>query len=156
MRPCLNLLSRRRPLLRSRPLASPRPSPRPGEPARAHRPRSAGPEGSVRVRIDVDDDRTSMHAEGIRRAFIDHLRYTIAKDDRHATPHDRFLALSLTARDRLTERWIRTQEAYRADDAKRVYYLSAEFLLGRALRNNLFNLGILEQSEAIIRQLGLS
>ncbi len=120
-------------------------------------PTSPDPAGSAgSVHIHVDDDRTSMHAEGIRRAFIDHLRYTIAKDDRHATPHDRFLALSLTARDRLTERWIRTQEAYRADDAKRVYYLSAEFLLGRALRNNLFNLGILEQSEAIIRGLGLS
>ncbi len=104
----------------------------------------------------VEDDRTSTTPEGIRRAFIDHLRYTIGKDDRHATPHDRFLALSLTARDRLSARWIRTQEAYRADDAKRVYYLSAEFLLGRALRNNLFNLGILDQTEAIVRQLGLS
>jgi starch phosphorylase len=106
--------------------------------------------------IHVEDDRTSTTPEGIRRAFIDHLRYTIGKDDRHATPHDRFLALALTARDRLSARWIRTQEAYRADDAKRVYYLSAEFLLGRALRNNLFNLGILDQTEAIVRQLGLS
>jgi len=106
--------------------------------------------------IEVEDDRTSMLPEGIRHAFIDHLRYTIGKDDRHATPHDRFLALSLTARDRMTARWIRTQEAYRADDAKRVYYLSAEFLLGRALRNNLFNLGMLDQTETVLRQMGLA
>ena len=105
--------------------------------------------------IEVEDDRTSMLPEGIRHAFIDHLRYTIGKDDRHATPHDRFMALSLTARDRMTARWIQTQEAYGADDAKRVYYLSAEFLLGRALRNNLFNLGMLEQTETVLRQMGL-
>ena len=105
--------------------------------------------------IEVEDDRTSMSPEGIRHAFLDHLRFTIGKDDRHATPHDRFMALSLTARDRLTARWIRTQEAYRADDAKRVYYLSAEFLLGRALRNNLFNIGMLEATETVLRQMGL-
>ena len=102
----------------------------------------------------IEDDRTSMRPEGIRRAFLDHLHFTIAKDDRRATIHDRFMALALVARDRLTARWIDTQALYQSQDVKRVYYLSAEFLLGRALRNNLFNLGLLDTAEQVMRELG--
>ena len=109
---------------------------------------------SVEPTVLIEDDRTSMRPEGIRRAFLDHLHFSIGKDDAHATPHDRFMALSLVARDRLTARWIRTQAVYQAEDVKRVYYLSAEFLLGRALTNNLFNLGLLETAEQVVRELG--
>ena len=104
--------------------------------------------------VVVEDDRTSMRPEGIRRAFLDHLHFTVAKDDSRATPYDRFTALALVARDRLTARWIKTQELYQREDVKRVYYLSAEFLLGRALRNNLFNLGLLDSADAVMRELG--
>ncbi len=115
---------------------------------------SAGQGAAFAPAIQIEDDRTSMSSEGIRRAFLDHLRFTIGKDDRHATPYDRFMALALVARDRLTGRWIDTQALYRTQDLKRVYYLSAEFLLGRALRNNLFNLNLLQTAEQVMRELG--
>ena len=95
-----------------------------------------------------------MRPEGIRRAFLDQLHFAIGKADRHATPLDRFQALALVARDRLMARWIKTQETYTEQDVKRVYYLSAEFLLGRALGNNLHNLGLYQTAEQVMRELG--
>jgi starch phosphorylase len=104
--------------------------------------------------VVIEDDHTSMSPEGIRHAFLNHLHLSIGKDDRHATPHDRFMALALVTRDRMMTRWSRTQAAYQALDSKRVYYLSAEFLLGRALRNNLYNLGLLEIADQVMREVG--
>lgn len=95
-----------------------------------------------------------MQAEGIRRAFLDQLQYGIGKSDRYATPFDRYQALALVARDRLMARWIKTQETYRIKDVKRVYYLSAEFLLGRALGNNLHSLGLYKTAEQVMHELG--
>src|SRR5690349_17939842 len=71
------------------------------------------------------------------RSFLDHLRFSRGKIPETATTHDRFLALSHAVRDRLAERWVNTQRSYYAQDVKRAYYLSAEYLLGRALANNL-------------------
>ena len=113
-------------------------------------PSSAAPSGPV----IIEDDRTSMLPEGVRRAFLDQLHYGIGKADRHATAYDRFQALALVARDRLMKRWIETQETYRVKDVKRVYYLSAEFLLGRALGNNLHNLGLHETAAKVMGELG--
>jgi starch phosphorylase len=108
------------------------------------------------IQIQVEDDRTGMDPVVIRRAFLDHLHYSLGKDDRTSTPHDRFMALSLVTRDRLTLRWIQTQRTYHETDAKHVYYLSAEFLLGRALSNNLINLGLYHIAEETMTGLGLS
>src|SRR4026209_1349940 len=59
-----------------------------------------------------------------------------------ATPRDRFEAVALSIRDVLTQRWLKTEQTYRERNAKRVYYLSLEFLMGRALANNITNLMI--------------
>ena len=75
--------------------------------------------------VVIEDDRTSIAPEGIRRAFLDHLHFTIGKEDRRATPHDRFSALALVARDRMMAQWSKTQARYLAQDTKRIYYLSA-------------------------------
>ena len=58
----------------------------------------------------IEDDRTTMSPEGVRRAFLDQLHYSIGKADRNATAFDRFQALALVVRDRLMARWINTQE----------------------------------------------
>src|SRR3954467_1145576 len=84
----------------------------------------------------VEDDRTGMDDASLKRAFLDHLSYSIGKSAFNSTKLDKFFALALTVRDRLTYRWAQTQETYSKLDVKRVYYLSAEFLLGRALTNN--------------------
>src|SRR5688572_23692460 len=105
--------------------------------------------------VVVEEDRTGMSVEAVKRAFHDHLRYSQAKDDRFATARDRFRAISDTVRDRLIQRWIQTQRTYYDVDAKRVYYLSAEFLMGRSLGSNLLNVGLYERAREALAQLGL-
>jgi starch phosphorylase len=103
----------------------------------------------------VEDDRTGMDDATLRRAFLDHLSYSLGKRATNSTDLDRFTAMALTVRDRLTYRWAQTQEQYSKVDAKRIYYLSAEFLLGRALANNLHALGIYDKAKELLRGAGL-
>jgi len=96
------------------------------------------------VRVVVEDDRTGMSPEALRRAVLDHLRFTRIKDLRSATPLDVYHALAHAARDRLVHRWIQTKRCYARRNVKRAYYLSAEYLTGRQLAKNLLNLDLFE------------
>jgi starch phosphorylase len=71
-----------------------------------------------------------------------------------ATLNDLYMALAHTVRDRLAERWISTVKNYQAQDVRLVCYLSAEFLTGPHLANNLINLGIYEATEQAMKRLG--
>jgi starch phosphorylase len=102
----------------------------------------------------VHGDRAGSGAAGLRRALLDHLTYSQAKDHHSATAQDRYNALAFAVRDRLIHRWIQTQQEYYHQDAKRVYYLSAEFLMGRALEANLLNTGLLGAFRKVLAQLG--
>ncbi|MFO0592128.1 MAG: glycogen/starch/alpha-glucan phosphorylase [Polyangiaceae bacterium] len=115
------------------------------------RPTSIPPSSPVRV----EDDRTSLHPAALRRAFQDHVQFSRSRDVEAATPFDRYVALSLAVRDRLVSRWSATQRTYYEKDAKRAYYLSAEFLLGRALLTNLQALGVEEAYRAVLRDLNV-
>ncbi len=106
-------------------------------------------------RTVVESDRTGMSAEALKQAYLDHVAYSLGKRMTNVTALDRFFALALTVRDRLTYRWARTQETYAKADAKRIYYLSAEFLLGRALANDLHALDLYAKAEEIVRSVGL-
>src|SRR5438128_2550268 len=86
-----------------------------------------------------------MDAASIQRGFQEYLEFFLAKDHYTATQQDIYTALTLTIRNRLLERWIRTQETYYKQDVKRVYYLSLEFLMGRTLGNSLINLGLMDE-----------
>ncbi len=112
-------------------------------------------EGDVKVVIQVEDDRTGMSPETLKRAVLDHLQFTRSKDISSATLHDVCHALAHTVRDRLVTRWMTTQRTYQQHDPKRVYYLSAEFLLGRFLANNLISLGLYEIAKAGLAGYGL-
>jgi starch phosphorylase len=94
-------------------------------------------------------------AAAILHSFTNHLLYSLAKDQYVATALDRYMSLAMTVRDRLVERWIATQQRYYRKDSKRVYYLSAEFLMGRALGNNLINLGLYDVARESMRMLGV-
>ncbi|HUT53396.1 MAG TPA: glycogen/starch/alpha-glucan phosphorylase [bacterium] len=96
-----------------------------------------------------------MDAKSIQISFANHLEYSLSKDKYTATMRDLYHSLALTARDRMVERWIRTQQTYYDQDIKRVYYLSAEYLLGRALINNLINLDIYGETRKAIEDLNL-
>ena len=79
------------------------------------------------------DRRVEMSVEGLKDDYAWHLRYSLAKGDSRATPHDQYTAFANAVRDRIVERWISTQEEYGRQNTKRVYYLSLEFLIGRLL-----------------------
>jgi glycogen phosphorylase len=93
-------------------------------------------------------------SESIEKCFMNHLVYSLAKDEYSATDRDIYESLSLTVRDRLIERWIRTQQSYYDNDVKRVYYLSMEFLVGRTLGNALINLGLYKNTHKALKNLG--
>ena len=99
--------------------------------------------------------RTGLSPEAIRQAFCDNLFFVLGRFPEVATPHDRFMALAYTIRDRLLHHWIRTAETYRERRSRTVCYLSAEFLLGPQLESNLINLGIRDATEQAMRDLGL-
>jgi len=111
------------------------------------------PPRSTRVEVHVEDDRTGMDPVTFKRAITDHLRYTQSKTEKNAHRYDWYVALAHAVRDRAVHRWIKTGEAQRRSDAKRVYYLSAEFLPGRFLANNLINLGLYETARQVLAEL---
>ncbi|MEY3219233.1 MAG: hypothetical protein RIT27_590 [Pseudomonadota bacterium] len=93
--------------------------------------------------------------DAVYQTMMHHLLHTIAKDPSRVTRRDWFNILAYTLRDYLAENWLETTHHYYEKDARRVYYLSMEFLLGRALLNNALNLGMFDVSHEVLKQLGL-
>jgi len=87
--------------------------------------------------------------------FLRHLFYTQGTVLEVATPNDLYTALACTVRNQLLERWLHTVQTHLRPGARTVSYLSAEFLLGPHLENNLVNLGILDEARAAMEGLGL-
>jgi starch phosphorylase len=86
--------------------------------------------------------------------IIDALRHRVGKDERAAKPHDWYTAAVLAVRDQVIDRWMEsTRRSYEAG-AKRVYYLSLEFLIGRLLRDALNNLDLTGALERALRAHG--
>ncbi|HEY9629757.1 MAG TPA: glycogen/starch/alpha-glucan phosphorylase [Coleofasciculaceae cyanobacterium] len=106
--------------------------------------------------ITIEDDRTGTTVETLKRALADNLYYLQGKDENFATFYDYYMALAYTVRDRLVHRRIKTAQTYFDKDVKMVYYLSAEFLIGRLLINNLINLGLYEPMQQALKESGLN
>jgi starch phosphorylase len=100
-------------------------------------------------------DYLGSDSKAIQRSVSNHLVYTIGKDPFTATEHDWMMAFSHVVRDRLIERWMETQRSYYKHDAKRVYYLSMEFLIGRSLINSLLNMDIYDACGQALKKLGI-
>jgi starch phosphorylase len=107
------------------------------------------PEGSLK------NQRTAVGVDALAHSFLDNLFFVQGRSRERATMNDLYMALAHTVRDRLVERWIQTVLNYRAQDVRVVCYLSAEFLTGPHLANNLINLGIHDEAEEAMRKLGL-
>jgi len=98
--------------------------------------------------------RTDANVEALKRTFLEHLFLTQGKFVQVATPNDLYMALAYTVRDQLVHRGIKTVTRCLEADAKVVSYLSAEFLLGPHLENNLINLGIYDQVRRAVEEAG--
>jgi len=92
----------------------------------------------------------------IKESVSRHLHYTLGKDVYSATNRDWFSAVVYTVRDYLMEKWLETHRSYHYEDAKRVYYLSMEFLIGKTLANSLINTGMEEELRAALKDQGLN
>ena len=98
---------------------------------------------------------SAIDKEAIKRAFLDKLFYMQGKFPRLATLTDYYMALAYTVRDLMLRRWVSTAAAYTTQRARTVCYLSAEYLIGPHLGNNLINLGIYDAVSGAIQELGL-
>jgi starch phosphorylase len=93
-------------------------------------------------------------AAELRAAILHHLEFSQGKDLAHATLYDLRMALTLAVRDRIIAPWFQATRATYAAQAKRVYYLSMEYLIGRLLEDAILNLGLTEIAAEAVAGLG--
>ena len=111
-------------------------------------------ETAMGARDGEERSRTGLSADALRRAVSDHLIYSIARPPATLTPDHYYRALALAVRDRMQQRWMATTQDWLDSPAKVTCYLSAEFLMGPQLGNNLLNLGIETQAREAMAALG--
>jgi starch phosphorylase len=104
---------------------------------------------------EFGDGRTALDKESIKNAFLDDLYYMQGKFPALATQNDYYMALAYAVRDRMLQRWISTAAEYTRRASRTVVYMSAEFLMGPHLGNNLLNLGIMDPVRECMSELGL-
>ena len=109
---------------------------------------------SVEVVRAPESTRTALSADALRSAVVDNLACMQARFPDLATPHDWYMALAYSVRDRLLARWVETARTYARREVKVACYLSAEFLMGPQLCNNLVNLGIEAAAREAMQALG--
>jgi glycogen phosphorylase len=106
-------------------------------------------------RHPAEDDRAALSKEALKRSFQHNLFYMQGKFPALATAYDYYMALAYAVRDRMLQRWNSTASAYTQQGSRTVAYLSAEFLMGPYLGNNLINLGIHDAARQAMAELGL-
>jgi starch phosphorylase len=102
----------------------------------------------------IEDGLPSLSVAGLAKAVSDHLRCSVGYPPEVADAHDYYRALALAVRDRMQSNWIKTTQTYFVQKGKVACYLSAEFLIGPQLGNNLLSLNIEEPARAAMAELG--
>jgi glycogen phosphorylase len=102
-----------------------------------------------------DHEKVGFDTDSIKHSLSNGLTYSVGKDTITATNRDRFFAAAYMVRNRLIDRWMETMRSYYINDAKRVYYFSLEFLMGRTLMNSVHNLGFDQQFREACSELGI-
>ena len=102
-----------------------------------------------------DHEKVGFDTDSIKHSLSNGLTYSVGKDTITATNRDRFFAAAYMVRNRLIDRWMETMRSYYINDAKRVYYFSLEFLMGRTLMNSVHNLGFDQQFREACNDLGI-
>ncbi|QNI30292.1 glycogen/starch/alpha-glucan phosphorylase [Alloacidobacterium dinghuense] len=104
--------------------------------------------------VQIEDDRTATSVEALKRAILDNLYYIVGTTQANASNQEFFAAVAYTVRDRILARWFATLACYKQQDVRVVCYLSAEFLMGPHLANNLLNLDLEEPIRQAVAELG--
>ncbi|MGB5439200.1 MAG: glycogen/starch/alpha-glucan phosphorylase [Gammaproteobacteria bacterium] len=97
----------------------------------------------------------AMDKNAVDEDFLRYYNRTLGRDKQHCTSHYLYEALAYTVRDRLMERWNKTRFAYEEKDARRVCYLSLEYLMGRGLSNAMLSLGITDAVTRVLHDYGI-
>ncbi|MGH1476437.1 glycogen phosphorylase [Yersinia proxima] len=97
-----------------------------------------------------------VSVDALKHSIAYKLMFIVGKDPSIATKHDWLNATLFAVRDRMVERWLRSNRAQLSQDVRQVYYLSMEFLLGRTLSNALLSMGIYEDIEQALDEMGLN
>jgi len=100
-------------------------------------------------------DQPGSDALALQRSVANRLLYSVGKDPVVAHDLDWYMALAQVVRDRLVERWMDTTRRQYAQNVKRVYYLSMEFLIGRALTNSLMAINMYDQFANALKEMGI-
>ncbi len=93
-------------------------------------------------------------SESLKQSILDHLHFTLARHEEDASIEEWWLATCYATKDRLLDRFMKTQRAHNQKKVRRAYYLSMEYLMGRLLTNNLFNSGYYEMIRDVLEDLG--
>src|ERR1700730_11718717 len=101
------------------------------------------------------ENRAGITAEEIAVSFRNHMTHSVGMPLESSSLIDKYHALSATVRNRLMDRWLETIETYKQKDVRVLAYLSAEYLLGPHLQNDLLNLDLTSQTEQAIKSLAL-
>lgn len=110
--------------------------------------------GGSKMAKTKENTRISHSSSAIEQDFAEHLKYTQDADVFHTTMEGRYEALALTIRDRIIHQWDISRKEQAKAKAKRVYYLSLEFLMGRAMTNNITNMGLENEVTKALKDLG--
>ena len=105
--------------------------------------------------VDFQFDAPGRDHESLKRAIANKLMFTVGKDPQAARPEDWLHAAAFAVRDQLVDRWMKTTRAQYAQDAKRVYYMSMEFLIGRTFGNAMVALGLRDRVKLALLDFGV-
>lgn len=103
----------------------------------------------------MSDNKAVQKSSEFKDLVYHYLKYSVGKDREDASQHDLFNAVAFATRERLIDIMLDTEKRYQEQDAKRLYYLSMEFLMGRALGNNLHNLEIFDLCKDALIEMGV-
>lgn len=117
--------------------------------------REAKPDGLSKTLKSHEDIRTGSSADMLRQAILDNLYYVQGQVPELATKNDWYMAVAYTVRDRMIEHLMRALKELRRPEVKIASYLSAEFLMGPHLGNNLLNMGLTDRVRLALKELGL-
>ena len=114
-------------------------------------PKKANTANNIPNHFDLKNDPLTL-----KKDVVHHLKYSLARDPSGTNLQDWLQAVGFAVRDRILDRFAKTQKTYIQKDVRRVYYLSLEYLMGRMLRNNLINLEFYSELELALKDIGIN